>query len=212
MGSDAEKCIVDVGCGAGGNLMMLQRYGRVVGMDISLTALSLCRSRWAGAILGGDIIQLPFRSNSVDVITVLDVLEHICDDVAALRECWRILKPGGDLIITVPSLRSLWSVHDIALRHYRRYSRAELNIKIRRAGFVIDKLSFAICPLLPIVFVFRKVQNLCICATESRTALIELPSPLNRALIALLALEAQVLRWFDLPFGVSLICRAHKPY
>lgn len=211
MDGDGEKCIVDVGCGAGGNLTMLQQYGKVVGMDISLTALSLCRRRWNGALLGGDITQLPFRTNSVDVITALDVLEHVRDDITALRECWRVLKPGGCIIITVPSLRSLWSVHDVALRHHRRYSRAELGAKIARAGFVIDKLSFAICPLLPIVFVFRKVQNLCTCIAESRTALIELPNPLNRALIALLALEAQVLRWSDLPFGVSLICRAHKP-
>ncbi len=105
---------------------------------------------------------------------------------------------------------SLWSVHDIALEHRRRYLPGELARKFRRAGFRFRRLSFAICPVLPAVFLFRKVQNILMRDKEAATALIELPDPFNRLLIALLQWEAVLLPHCRLPFGVSLVGIAEK--
>ncbi|MFA4015136.1 MAG: hypothetical protein RUDDFDWM_000209 [Candidatus Fervidibacterota bacterium] len=205
------RIILDVGCGTGGNLELLSSYGVCIGIDISPLALSICKKHWDGNLICADASSLPFRNCSVDLVAALDVLEHLQDDVAALSEFWRILKPNGLLIMTVPAFMFLWSGHDVALRHFRRYTMSELKMKLRKAGFVTQKLSYAICPLLPFVFIFRKLQLIAQHNMKKHTALIELPKPLNEALIAMLQLEATLLKYIDLPFGVSLICKAIKP-
>ncbi|MFN3421861.1 MAG: class I SAM-dependent methyltransferase, partial [Armatimonadota bacterium] len=159
----------------------------------------------------GDAQFLPFDDNSFDLVAVLDVLEHLDDDCQALQEIWRVLKPKGAVVFTVPAFMSLWSVHDIALAHKRRYLFCEIHDKVAQAGLKLLHLSYAICPLLPAVFVFRKAQNLLMRNREPATALIELPEPLNRFLIALLQLEAALLPFVRLPFGVSLVGLAEKP-
>lgn len=206
-----SNIVLDVGCGTGGNLELLSSYGLCIGIDISPLALSICREHWDGNLICADACSLPFRNCSVDLIAALDVLEHLQDDVSALREFWRILKPNGILIVTAPAFMFLWSGHDIALGHFRRYTMSELKLKLNKVGFAIQKLSYAICPLLPFVFVFRKLQLIAQHNMKKHTALIELPKPLNRALIAMLQLEATLLKYIDLPFGVSLVCKAIKP-
>jgi len=202
--------ILDLGCGTGGSFSLLRNWGAVVGLDNSQIALGFARKRGMNALVLGDAQSLPFGENRFDLVAVLDVLEHLDDDCQALREIWRVLKPGGAVVFTVPAFMSLWSVHDIALAHKRRYLFGEIHDKVTRAGFKLRCLSYAICPLLPIVFVFRKVQNLLMRGKKPATALIELPSPLNRLLIALLQFEAALLPFVRLPFGVSLVGLAEK--
>lgn len=204
--------ILDLGCGTGGSFRLLRQWGTVVGLDASLVALQFARQKGMHYLTLGDGQQLPFASNSFDLVAVLDVLEHLDDDEKALREIWRVLKPGGMVVFSVPAFQSLWSVHDIALDHRRRYLFPNLQRKVQAAGFEIHQLSYAICLLLPAVFLFRKVQNWLMRGKEPKTALIELPSPLNRLLIALLQLEALVIPFVRLPFGVSLVGIAQKPF
>lgn len=157
-----------------------------------------------------DAINLPLRDSSASVVAALDVIEHIEDDIAALMEFWRVLKVGGVLLITVPAISWLWSGHDIALGHFRRYVKVELEAKLKLVGFKVEKISFAVCPLLPFVFLFRKLQLLAQRDAKKHTALIKLPKPLNNLLVGMLSLEARLIRRFELPFGVSLVCRAVK--
>ncbi|MCX7967070.1 MAG: class I SAM-dependent methyltransferase [Armatimonadetes bacterium] len=203
--------ILDLGCGTGGSFSLLKNFGTVVGLDNSLVAVKFARKRGMKLLLLGDAQVLPFEENCFDLVAVLDVLEHLDDDCQALREIWRVLKPNGAVVFTVPAFMSLWSVHDIALAHKRRYLYREIHDKFIQAGFQLRHLSYAICPLLPIVFVFRKIQNLLMRNKEPATALIELPKPLNRSLIALLQLEAALIPFLRLPFGVSLVGFAEKP-
>ncbi|MFN4179620.1 MAG: class I SAM-dependent methyltransferase [Armatimonadota bacterium] len=203
--------ILDLGCGTGGSFSLLCNWGTVVGLDTSSVALNFARKRGMKNLLLGDAQLLPFSENCFDLVAVLDVLEHLEDDCQALREIWRVLKPRGAVVFTVPAFMSLWSVHDIALAHKRRYLFCEIHDKVVQAGFKLLHLSYAICPLLPTVFVFRKIQNLLMRNKEPATALIELPEPLNRFLIALLQLEAALLPFVRLPFGVSLVGLAEKP-
>jgi len=202
--------ILDLGCGTGGSFPLLRNWGVVVGLDNSYIALRLARRRGMNRLVLGDAQLLPFGENRFDLVTVLDVLEHLDNDCQALREIWRVLKPGGAVVFTVPAFMSLWSVHDIALAHKRRYLYREIHDEVVKAGFTLRHLSYAICPLLPVVFVFRKVQNLLMRNKEPATALIELPEPLNRSLIALLQLEAALIPSVRLPFGVSLVGFAEK--
>ena len=206
--------ILDLGCGTGGSFPLLRNWGTVVGLDASPIALKFARKRGMKHLVLGDAQALPFEENCFDLVAVLDVLEHLGDDCQALKEIWRVLKPKGGVVFTVPAFMSLWSVHDIALAHKRRYpvsyTHLTLHDKFVHAGFSVRHLSYAICPLLPVVFVFRKVQNLLMRNKEPATALIELPEPLNRLLIALLQLEAAIIPSARLPFGVSLVGFAEK--
>ncbi|MCS7252811.1 MAG: class I SAM-dependent methyltransferase [Armatimonadota bacterium] len=202
--------MLDVGCGTGGNLELLSSYGVCIGVDISPFALSLCREHWDGLLICADALRLPLRDGAVGLLAALDVLEHIEDDVSALKELWRILSPGGVLVLTVPAFKWLWSGHDIALRHFRRYARAELEAKLIAVGFKVEKISFAICPLLPFVFLFRKLQLIAQSGARKHTAIIKLPKPLNELFIGMLGLEARLIKRLELPFGISLVCRAVK--
>ncbi|MGQ9519662.1 MAG: class I SAM-dependent methyltransferase [Candidatus Fervidibacter sp.] len=202
--------ILDLGCGTGGSFSLLRNFGVVVGLDNSRLALSHARKRGMKHLTLGDALSLPFIDNSFDLVAILDVLEHLEDDCQALKEIWRVLKPEGRVVFTVPAFMSLWSVHDIALAHKRRYLWNEIHDRVVQSGLKLLHLSYAICPLLPIVFVFRKIQNSLMRNKKPATALIELPSPLNRLLIALLKLEAALIPLVRLPFGVSLVGIAEK--
>lgn len=207
----SNPVILDLGCGTGGSFSLLKNWGRVVGLDASFFALKFSRSRSVKELVLGDAQILPFADNKFELVAILDVLEHLDDDLLSLREIWRVLKPKGAVVFTVPAFMSLWSVHDIALEHRRRYLYGEIQDKLVAAGFEIKKLSYAICPLMPAVFVFRKIQNFLMRNKEPATALIELPEPMNRALISLLKFEAEIIPFFNLPFGVSLVGIGEKP-
>lgn len=203
--------IIDVGCGTGANLTFLEQFGEVVGLDSSLLALSFCRQREHHLLVQASATSLPCADGSVDVITMLDVLEHLEDDVGALLELHRVLRPGGYLLVTVPAYQWLWSEHDEALHHKRRYGARELRRKVEGAGLHIVKLSYAISAVLPVIAAFRFAQRLRPRTGEPKTAHIQLPRPLNQLLIAYLKCEAFALRFVRLPCGVSLVCVAQKP-
>ena len=204
--------VLDVGCGTGATLKVLRESGEVVGLDASTEALGYSRRRGHRQLVQARGEELPIASAAVEIVTALDLLEHIPDDGAALREFARVLRPGGLLILTVPAGPFLWSEHDEALDHLRRYRRAELQRMLEAAGFVTELLSPAIAALFLPVAALRLLQRVRRRKKgRPQTAFIIPPRPINWLLIALLTLESRYLMHFDLPLGVSLVAVARKP-
>ena len=206
-----EHLLFDIGCGTGLNLLSFSEQCRTLGSDHSLTAISFCRERGIDNVFSCDARAISLADDSVDVVTALDVLEHIRDDMRALREVNRILKPGGKLIAVVPAYGFLWSEHDEALHHYRRYVAREMRAKLVASGFEIERSTYFITTLFfPILF-FRLWQGLRRTSIEASVSYRLLPNWLNNLLIGLLSIEKHLLRYINLPFGVSLVVVARKP-
>ncbi len=204
-----EGWILDAGCGTGAMLCELHTLGRVVGVDIEPLALRYARQRGEFPLLQARLEALPFRSDCFRAITALDVLEHLPDERPALREFWRVLQSGGVLIITVPAYRFLWSKHDVALHHYRRYTARELASRLREAGFEVQKLSYTVALLFVPIALFRWLDRLR--RTPPAATLVPVGARLNRWLVRLQEWEARLVQRVNLPFGVSLVAIARKP-
>lgn len=158
----------------------------------------------------GSADRLPFRNEIFDLVLALDVIEHIDDDRAAVKEFYRVLKPGGRLIITVPAFQFLWSEHDQAVHHMRRYTRPGLLNILQFGGFENEKATYWNIILFLPVAAIRLLKRFRRSAGVSKTDLIELPSSLNRLLMGLLVIENRILDRFDLPFGISVMCLCRK--
>jgi ubiquinone/menaquinone biosynthesis C-methylase UbiE len=203
---------LDVGCGGGATLAMLSQLGQPLGLDRSAEALRLSRSRGDFVLVAGEAERLPFADGSFDAVTALDVLEHVADDAAAVAEMARVCTRGGLAIVTVPAYRSLWSEHDEALDHLRRYRAGAVRCLMEQAGLRVLTLSYAITALLPVIYAFRTAQRVLRRADSGRpkTAILPLSRLPNLMLIVLLRLETAVLLRVPLPFGVSVVCVAQK--
>ena len=206
----SERTILDVGCGTGAMSTRLQKWGRVVSMDFSHLALEFSQRRGLSHLVGADAMQLPLASNSFDALVSMDVLEHIPDDKLALKEFYRVLKPGGRVLLSVPAYPHLWSEHDVALQHFRRYLRPELEARFQEAGFRIEKLSHTMTLLYPVVALQRKLNAKKPVNDPPQAAMPLFPAPVNSALTALLHAENAVARAVNFPFGVTLLCIATK--
>jgi len=203
--------ILDVGCGTGETTKMLASFGKVHGIDKSAEAVSFCKKRGLKHVMVAEASSLPYNKNTFLLATMLDLLEHIKNDSRALKESFRVIKPGGLLLITAPAWQFLWSEHDRALNHKRRYSKKTLSKKVKSAGFEIEKISFAITILFPPIVTWRLFQKAFIKSTYPKTSYVILPKWLNNFFINLLRLEAKILQYINLPLGASLICIARKP-
>lgn len=207
--------VVDVGCGTGLMLKELRRW-QPAGIDMSRLAMDFCRQRGIANLMMGNVVELPFQDDSLDLVLALDLIEHIEDDKALVREFHRVLRPGGYLMATVPAHKSLWSDHDIALHHFRRYSYRGFLKLLERNGFEPVKYTFGITFTYHAIVVFRKLQRFwqrshgVDAPARPRTHLIPLPWFINTPLIKLLHAEAFALRFMDLPFGVSLMTLCRK--
>jgi len=151
--------IVDIGCGAGATLKQLEDMGEATGVDISSHAVSYCRQRGCRRVCLSEEYSLPFSDNKISLIISLDVLEHLDYDYQHLREYHRILKDDGKILLTVPALPWLWSGHDKANRHYRRYTRTQLKNLLEREGWKIEKLSYFCTFLFPLIMVLRLISK-----------------------------------------------------
>jgi SAM-dependent methyltransferase len=203
--------ILDVGCGTGATMKTLEEIGSPLGADSAHRALVFCRQRGVGPLLRSDAQSLALACESVDAVVALDLFEHLAHDVEAMRECWRVCRPGGVLVLTVPAYRLLWSEHDEALHHLRRYRLREVREKLTAAGFQDAHLSYAIVAALLPVAAFRTLQRVLKREEGPKTSLIELPAFLNSALIWNLRAEAWLMKWLRFPFGVSVVGVAVKP-
>lgn len=202
--------IVDVGCGTGINQTELASFGKWLGVDSNWAALSLSKTRGVEELAQTEIEKLAIASESVDLVVALDVLEHVEDDMAAIRELLRILKPNGKLLITVPAYQFLWSEHDEALHHKRRYLASSVRKKLTRAGFEVERISYFITALFLPILLVRFWQTVFKKSVYPKTSHIILPGWLNRSIVGLLGFESFLLRKINFPFGVSIICQAGK--
>lgn len=211
-GIRGETEVVEVGCGTGGNLGMLSGFGRTVGLDLP-EALRWCARREFPRLVASRGEALACRAGAFDLVVCLDVLEHLEDDLAAAREMFRVCRSGGHVLLTVPAYRFLWSEHDDALGHRRRYNRKELARLVTAAGFEPLRLSYAITFLFLPILLFRLGQKLMAGLRGRRrpaVAYVQVPRLLSALFVSLLRFEAWLLKRIDLPFGVSLVCLARK--
>ncbi len=137
-----ESKILDVGCGTGANLEMLKQFGESEGVDVSDDALEFCKKKGL-KVHKGLAEELPFEDESFDVVTALDVVEHLDDDVAGLKEMHRVLKKGGKTLIFVPAFMWLWGVQDDISNHRIRYTRQQIVERLEKAGFEIERATYA---------------------------------------------------------------------
>lgn len=208
-----DAAILDVACATGMSFRFLADYGSIRGIDISSETIRLCGERGIDRIVQADAMALPFRDASYDVVLALDAFEHFEDDVAAMAEVFRVLRPGGLLVATVPAFMALWSPHDEAYHHVRRYRRPQLRGRLESVGFATERMSYSsMCLFLP-VWALRRLRALRPKPAEEATSdfAVPMPAPAEWLAGAITAAEVALERCVDLPFGVSLYGVLRKP-
>jgi SAM-dependent methyltransferase len=202
----ARAEILDAGCGSGRNMIELARHGAVTGVELSETSVRLARERAAGEVIEGSVLEMPFEADSFDLAASLDVIEHLEDDIAALRELRRVVKPGGALLVTVPAYQWLWSGHDEVNHHFRRYTRRSLQCAGEQAGWQQARTTYFNSLLLPAAIMLRVLDRFNRKTTESSLDLWVPPAPINWLLERPLQLEAAMIaRGGRIPAGLSLL-------
>ena len=211
----AGKKMLEIGCGNGNILRYLGERTelQLTGGDLFMEGLKFCRRQVGIPLYQIDATALPFR-DCFDIIGIFDVLEHIEDDDSVLRECHKALRAQGRLILTVPACPALWGPFDEFSHHQRRYTRRELHDKLRRAGFAIERAPHFMFFLFPLVYALRTLTKRFGRAKVNTAD--ELPDDLrvvpilNPLSLRLLRLEKLLMRYFDLPYGTSLLVVARR--
>jgi len=200
--------ILDIGCGTGANLKLLSKFGDAEGVDVSAEALNFCRARGLENVKQGAAEGLPYDDETFDLVTGLDVVEHLDDDVAGLREMHRVLRPGGRVLLFVPAFMFLWGVQDDVSNHRRRYTLSELRRKLEQAGLRVERASYANLTFFGPIFIGRLLMRLTGLRPASENSINI--GRLNSFLGAVLGSERFWLRHLNFPFGVSAICVARR--
>jgi len=211
--------IVEIGCGGGALLALSAEFGEVVGVEATEAFLDAARRRGLPVLRGSLPDALPLDPDSFDGVFLFDVLEHIEDDRAALRAVRRILKPGGLLICTGPAYPWLWGPHDEVLGHRRRYTARTLRQVALDADLRPLRVTYFNTLLAPAIVLVRALRRRRYRPSDvgipgGRPPAHDLvrPAPVLNALFArIFAWEAGLLRWVDLPFGISVLMVACRP-
>lgn len=209
LGKDAK--IVDIGCGTGGNVQFLSEYyDNVTGIDNNEFAIKYCRDKALKNIVMGELPDLTMiEDNSVDLILLFDVLEHVKDDKFSLSVLKNKLKAGGYILLTVPAFSFLWSQHDEDFHHKRRYNLIQIKKMLETLDFKIIKSSYLYFLLFPIILVMRLLKQ--IFKSYSKADDFKLNNMfLNNILIKFLSIETFLLNYFNYPLGSSILILAEK--
>lgn len=201
--------ILEIGCGTGGNIPMLSAFGHVTAFDKSPEAEKSVKEQYAVPMLRGSFPEDEnlLSNGRFDLIVLLDVLEHLKDDLEALGAIKRLLKPNGKLVLTVPAYSWLWGEHDIICQHYRRYSKKQMEQRLKKSGLAIQKISYFNTILFPIIAGVRLHRNLL--QTKHKDEDLVIPSPrINHWLTQVFSAERYLLPHSNLPFGISLLAVA----
>jgi SAM-dependent methyltransferase len=212
LSSNPTPRVLDIGCGTGFNIEYLSSngYSHVIGLDFSSESLVYCRSRNLENLACGDGARPPLRYESFDVIMALDLIEHLDNDVKALKELGCLLKFDGLLIIFTPAFNFLWSLQDEVGHHRRRYTAGELRQKLERAGLYIVKLTYVNMFLFPLIWAGRIALRIMSDGIQVVSENDLHPSWSNGLLQAIFAAERPLLRRMNFPFGASLLCVAKR--
>ena len=202
--------ILEVGCGPGGNLAMLSTFGDVSAVEPDADSAMFARQCSQATVRVGRIpADLPFEPASFDLVAVLDVLEHLADDRTGLVALRQMLKPQGIILATVPAFRWLWSDHDRRHHHFRRYTRPMLVEAATAAGFQVLRASYFNTVLFSPIAAIRVARNALGALGKNDEAMP--PALLNSLLSHMFSAERVLLRWFDLPVGVSILMVGRNP-
>ncbi len=198
--------ILEIGCGTGHNLPMLAKFGSVEAIEIDPAAREIASERLGRPVGDAPLPELPgVERGAYDLVAVLDVVEHIEDDVAALAAMKSLLKPGGKILIAVPAHQWMWSAHDVVNHHHRRYSKTTLKTAIERAGLKPDRLGYFNTLLFPLAAAARIAGRM-----TGRDDSDDSPpaKPLNTVFEAIFRLERHLVGRLPMPPGVSLVTLA----
>jgi len=200
--------LAELGCGSGGMLEALGRFGTAVGVEMDPALRARARERGLDVRAGALPDAIPLEPGRWDAVCLFDVLEHVDDEAGALAACRRLLAPGGRLFVTVPAYAWLWSRHDELLGHRRRYTARALRRAAERGGYTVERLTYFNTLLAPPIMAVRLARA----ALRRPGHDLDRPAPLlNRALAACFSSEARLLRWVSPPFGISILLAARLP-
>lgn len=205
-------CVVDCGCGTGRNLDWLRDYGDALGIERSPSGLAVARAHHR-PVVQATVAALPVASSSVDLATSFDVLYCLPDEIErrALAEMVRVLRPGGLALFNVAALDMLHGSHSTLTMELRRYTRARLRSRLESAGLHVERMSFTNCSTFPLTLAVRVFDRWSGRAAQASDVELQVPgAPVNAVLDFVLAAEALVMRYVDLPVGTSLMCLARK--
>ncbi|MBP7125722.1 methyltransferase domain-containing protein [Myxococcota bacterium] len=197
--------VLDVGCATGGMMRFLAGQGRFMGLDRSEEAAAIARQRTGCPVLVGDATAMPFPDGRFDGVMAMDVLEHVEDDRAALREIRRVLRPGGPFLASVPCHPWLFSTHDRALMHLRRYRRREFLARLAEAGFRPERVSWTNSLLFPVAAASRLARRILGDRRDGRSDAGLEVGPANGLLLRVFRLERVLGRRIPMPWGLSLL-------
>ncbi|HQX54414.1 MAG TPA: class I SAM-dependent methyltransferase [Pyrinomonadaceae bacterium] len=205
---DATLKILDVGCGTGANIEMLSAYGESEGVDVSDDALEFCRKKGL-KVQKGLAETLPYDDDAFDLTTALDVVEHLDDDIAGLKEMFRVTRGGGYSLIFVPAFMWLWGVQDDISNHRIRYTRSQIVERLRTAGYEVERATYANWTFFTPILAGRTIMKVTGIKPESENNITI--SALNGVFGKLFGAERFWLKNFNFPFGVSIVIVAKKP-
>lgn len=203
--------ILDAGCGTGENIAYLESvgYSRIKGIDLSEDSILLCKKRGLKNVVQGDLKKLPFEDNSFDAVYSMDVLGLIPEKERkqVIHELYRVLKPGGWLIIQCAALEWLRSEHDVVVSMHHRFTKKEIKEEFRQ--FELQKLSYRFFILFPLMSLVKLLKRPS--AHKKAHSDVDKPHPvLNTVLLAIQRVENALFTWISLPIGTSLFLVARK--